>query len=318
MRPLKFLSRYWIVAFCVLLSATASAQTDVDAIMMNKNVLCAGAMYTHNSWKDYWEGTFKRDNGNIGTITTQTYSVMGNYGISNKLNLLFNVPYVSTKASAGTLHGMKGFQDAALMLKWMPFLWHFGKKAIFSVYGVGGVSTPLTNYVADFLPLSIGLHSTNLAIRPMADLQYGHFFVTTSAVYMVRSNISIDRNSYYTTEMHYSNKVSMPDVFGYNGRIGYRSDAWIAEGVIEGMNTLGGFDIRKNDMPFPSNNMDATMVGVNFKYSLSAVPGLELTAGGRYTIAGRNMGQATIINGGVFYIMNFNKKKAQSTDQDKN
>jgi hypothetical protein len=307
-----------IAGCCVLLSAGALAQTDVDAIMMNKNVFCVGAMYSHSSWKDYWEGTFKRDNENLGTVSTQTYSIMGSYGITNKLNVLFNVPYVRTKASSGTLHGMRGLQDASLMIKWMPFLWHVGKKAIFSIYGIGGVSAPMTNYVADFQPLAIGMHSTNLVLRPMADLQYGKFFITGSAVYLVRSNITIDRTAYYTTEMHYTNKVNMPDVLGYNGRIGYRSNTWIAEAVVEGMNTLGGFDIRKNDMPFPSNNMDATLAGVNVKYSLPAVPGLELTAGGRYTIAGRNVGQSTMFNGGIFYIMNFNKRKKESTDQEKN
>jgi hypothetical protein len=278
--------------------------------MMNKNVLCAGAIYSHSSWKNYWEGDFKRNNLNLGTVSTQMYSVMGNYGITNKLNFLFNLPYVQTKASAGTLKGMKGFQDVSVMLKWMPYLQHIGKKGIVSAYVIGGVSTPLTNYVADFLPLSIGMHSTNLSVRGMVDYQRGHLFGTASAIYMYRSNIKIDRNSYYTTQMHYTNKVAMPDMSGYNIRAGYRSNTWIAEAVLENMTTLGGFDIRKNDMPFPSNKMNATMAGVNVKYSLSVVPGLEILGGGKYTISGRNMGQATTIYGGIFYIMNFSKKSA--------
>jgi hypothetical protein len=67
------------------------------------------------------------------------------------------------------------------------------------------------------------------------------------------------------------------------------------------MTTPGGFDIRKNDMPFPSNKMNATMVGAHFKYELNSPKGLLITGGGNYTVAGRNVGQSTAFDFGVFY-----------------
>ncbi|MBA4168125.1 MAG: hypothetical protein H0X41_11405, partial [Chitinophagaceae bacterium] len=162
-------------ALCLCIQM-ADAQTDVDAIMMNKKLFCAGGIYTHSSWKNYWEGDFKRNNRNLGTVSTQMIGVMGTYGICNKLNFIFNLPYVETKASAGTMHGMKGIQDLSLMLRWMPFLKHVGNKGIISAYAVGGVSFPTSNYVADFLPLSIGMRSKTASLRLMADYQLGHFF----------------------------------------------------------------------------------------------------------------------------------------------
>ncbi len=288
--------RLVLIPLYIIAAPSLKAQTDVDAIMMNKNVLCAGAMYSYGSWKNYWEGTFKRNNENMGTVSTQMIGVMGNYGITNKINFLFSLPYVQTKATSGTLKGMKGVQDLSLMVKWMPFLKKLGNKQFIS------------DYVADFLPMSIGLHSRNAMIRGMVDYQKGNFFATASGMYMYRSNVEIDRTSYYDSEMHLTNMVDMPNVIGYNVRSGYRSNAWIIEGVLENMTTLKGYDIRKNDMPFLTNKMIATMAGVNFKYSMSVVPGLELIAGARYTLRGRNMGQSTIFNGGVFYIMNFSKK----------
>jgi hypothetical protein len=108
----------------------------------------------------------------------------------------------------------------------------------------------------------------------------------------------------------------MPNAASGNVRAGYRSKYWIAEVIFDKMNTLGGFDIRKNDMPFPSNKMNATRVGANFKHTLKRVPGLELTGGMMYTVAGRNVGQSTTINGGIFYLMNLsNKPKARSSQQ---
>jgi hypothetical protein len=308
--------------YCLLLLFFASgalpafAQTDFDGIMMQKNNLCIGPMYSHSSWKNYWEGSLKRENLNLGTVSTQMISVMGNYGISNKLNILFGAPYVTTKASAGTLHSQKGVQDGSVWLKWMPVERKLGKGDL-SFYGIAGVSAPLTNYVADYLPLSIGLRSKTLSLRAMGDYQVGKFFITASGTYVFRSNIKIDRDAYYTTEMHYTNEVEMPNVITWNVRTGYRQPNFIAEAFIENMITQGGFDITRNNMPFPSNAMNATRVGAWIKYELKVPQGLSLIATGNYVVAGRNMGQATTIGGGIFQIIDFSKKKTASSSPKK-
>jgi hypothetical protein len=311
--PAAGIGKYGLFLFCLLASMMyVQAQTDADAIMMAKNNFCVGGMYSYSSWKNYWEGTLKRDNQNLGTVSTQMIGVMGNYGISKKLNVLVGIPYVQTKASAGTLHGQKGIQDLSLWLKWMPVEKQIGSGTL-SIYGIGGVSFPTSNYVADFLPLSIGLHSTNLTLRAMADYQLGSFFATVSGSYVVRSNVTIDRTAYYTTEMHYTNKVEMPNAAEFNLRIGYRTDRLIAEAVAGNWTTLGGFDITRNNMPFPSNKMNSTAAGINIKYNVKAVNGLSLIGGGSYIVAGRNVGQATTFNGGIFYILAFKGHK-KATD----
>jgi hypothetical protein len=293
---------------------TLKAQTDEDAIMMNKNNFCVGGTYSYSSWDHYWEGKFKRNNQNLGTVKTQMTGLMGTYGITNKLNVLVNAPYVWTNASAGTLHGQHGIQDLSAWIKWMPIEQKIGK-GVLSVYTLAGGSVPLTNYIADFLPLSIGLHSRTGSGRLMLDYQLGNFFATASGTYTWRSDITIDRNSYYTTSLHLTNNVDMPNLLSFNFRTGYRSDRWILEAVLSNMTTQGGFDIRKNDMPFPSNKMDATMVGAHFKYNFTMVDGLSLTGGGNYTVAGRNVGQSKAFDIGVFYILDFSHKKAGSKNQ---
>lgn len=290
------------------------AQTDLDGIMLKKNVLCAGAMYSQNTWTDYWEGTFKRDNGNLGKVSMRMYTVMGNYGISDKLNFLFSLPYVTTNATQGTLRGLKGMQDLSLMLKWKPWSKRIGKNDIISVYGIGRISFPVDDYIADYLPLALGMRSKTAGVRAMVDYQHGKLFATASGNYTFRSNIEIDRDAYYTTEMHYTSNVDMPDVTGYNVRAGYRSKNWIVEGVVENMTTLGGFDIRKNDMPFPSNKMNFTQVGAGFKHTMKVVKGLELIGGGRYVISGRNVGQSTTIYGGFFYLMDLSGRNKIKTN----
>lgn len=299
--------------FTLLLFASfhlvAHAQTDLDAIMMGKYNLCVGPTYSHSSWKNYWEGTYKRDNQNLGTVTANMYSIMGVYGISDRLNVLFGLPYITTKASAGTLHDSKGFQDLSLWVKWMPIEKKLGKNSVFSLYGLGGFSTPINNYQADYLPLTLGSHSTNLSARLMADYQHRAFFLTASGTYTYRNNITIDRTSYYTTEMHITNEVEMPDIASFNVRTGYRSFRLIAEAFFQQNKTLGGFDIRRNDMPFPSNRMNASIAGVHFKYVPKKIPALSFEAGGSYVFKGRNVGQATEYNASVFYIFPLSHKK---------
>jgi hypothetical protein len=297
------------ISICVLIaiSCNAKAQTDIDAIMMEKKQLCIGPMFTYSSWKNYWEGNLKRDNANIGTISTQMFSVMGAYGITGKLNVLFGAPYIKTKASAGTLHGMKGIQDLSLFIKWMPIEKEIGP-GTFSLYTIGGISLPLTNYVADFLPMSIGLRSKTASARLMLDYQVGNIFATASGTYVFRDNIKIDRNYYYTTESHLTNEVEMPNASNFNFRAGYRSSKLIAEAVLNKWTTLGGFDISRNNTPFPSNRMNATTLGFNGKYVVTKNHNLSLIGGANKTIAGRNTGETTAFYGGIFYIIDFNKK----------
>jgi Putative MetA-pathway of phenol degradation len=302
-----------IIWILLLMPFAGMAQTDIDAIMMEKNAFCVGPLYSNSSWKNYWEGTLKRDNANIGTITTQMFGLMGNYGVTRKLNLLFSAPYVKTKASAGTLRGMKGIQDLSLFVKWRPVQKKMGEGKL-SVFGIAGLSFPLSDYTPDFLPLSIGLHSTTVSARVMADYQQGNLFATGSATYVYRNNIKIDRTAYYTTELHLTNEVEMPDGANFNFRAGFRNQRLIAEAVVNNWTTLGGFDITRNNAPFPSNKMNATTVGANFKYVLPSLPELSLVAGGNLTVAGRNMGQTNTVYGSFFYVFNFSKKE-KSTDQ---
>ena len=297
------------IAGCLLLAMalTASAQTDIDAIMMEKNALCVGPMYMHSSWKEYWEGSLKRENLNLGRVSTDAYSIMGAYGITRKLNALFNVPYIRTKSSAGTLHGMDGFQDLSLWLKYRALQYKINDGRL-SVFAIGGLSVPLTDYPADFLPLSIGVRSRTASARAMVDYQNGNLFATASGTYTFRDDIEIDRTSYYTTEMHYTNKVKMYDMTNINVRAGFRSHRLIAEAIFNQSNSLGGFDITRNNMPFPSNEMNSTSVGVNIKYVIPSIPQLSIVAGGMHTVAGRNVGKATSVYGSLFYVFDFSRK----------
>ncbi|MBP6286360.1 MAG: hypothetical protein KTQ13_03145 [Ferruginibacter sp.] len=290
------------------------AQTDMDGLMMQKNFFCVGPTAGYSSFKNYWEGTLKRDNLNMGRVSATNFMIMGNYGITNRLNVLFGLPYIKTKASAGQMAGQKGLQDLSIWVKWVGYEKHIAKGDLQAII-IGGYSAPVSNYSPDILPLSIGLHSRAATIRLMADYQRGHWFGTASYSYVARNNVKLDRYTYYTTEMHYSNEVRMPDASQWNFRAGYRSEVLIAELVFNKWTTLGGFDIPRNGMPFVSNKMNATSIGINAKYE-TPLNGLSIVANGSTTLAGRNVGQSTGFNAGIFYIFDLSRKKKTDNKKD--
>jgi hypothetical protein len=290
-----------------LLATLVKAQTVDDGIMMSKKQWCNGITYMHSSWNEYWEGTTKRDNKNLGTVTTQSLMLMSNYGISNKVNVLATVPYVWTDASAGTLHGMKGFQDIEVDVKYQFYTTKVGKKGRLSLMAVGGFSTPLTNYENDFLPMSIGLGSTNLSGRLTVDYQRGIFFSTLSSAFVWRSDVTVDRTSYYTDHISYTNKVDMPNMLNSNLFVGIRKNGLTAQFQVLNMYTFGGTDIRPNDMPFVSNQMNMTSLGAHVKYFLPFAPNLEVIGAADYVVAGRNVGQSQTYTAGLYYVLSFTK-----------
>ena len=153
-----FLYQLVLIFSTLTLSLSSSfGQTPVDALLMPKGTACAVVQHSSSSWENYWEGTLKRDNGNIGKFTMQSTAVMGAVGIlSNRFNLIAMLPYISTSATAGTMAGQKGIQDLSVWGKY-KIAEVQTKNGAFAVFGVLGASSPLTSYVPDMQPFSIGL-----------------------------------------------------------------------------------------------------------------------------------------------------------------
>ena len=305
--------RWFFIVMGTLGYNAGITQSDQDALMMKKNEFCTGLMYQQSTWDQYWEGTLKRENLNIGTMKTQMVGYMAMYGITNKLNAFVSLPWVKTSSTAGQWKGQQGIQDVSAWLKY----WAIDKKGAkgrFGLFGLAGVSLPVSDYTIDMLPYSIGLGTTNFNARIMADYQRGKWFATGSMTYVLRSNVELDRTAYYTTGIHYTNEIKMPDATQWMVRAGYRYKNWIAEAVADNWTTQGGHDITRNNMPFVSNRMEATRLGANFKWEDGMVKGLSLLAGGNYALEGRNMGQATTVYGGIVYLFNFSKKSSSNTN----
>ena len=296
---MKKILRYTLTLM-VLVSGAAYAQMPQDAIYMPKKTICAALMYGHSSWDKYWENSLKRENLNIGTHTTQSIGLMAAIGVTDRFNVIVNLPYVWTKTSAGNLMGQKGVQDLSGWLKY---------KAVsvggFSLNGLVGASLPVSRYVPDFLPMSIGLQCRTVSGRLLAN--YTHektgLYLTAHGTYSWRSNIHVDRDAYQADGRVYNtNEVSVPNTYDFAARVGILRTKWQTEVWAERSVCDGGDNIRRNDMPFPTNNMQATMVGWYGKVQPKNI-GVNARIG--YVIDGLNAGQSTSYMLGFLYQFNW-------------
>jgi hypothetical protein len=282
----------------------AYAQTPSDGLMMEKGDLCAGVVYNYDVWDHYWEGDLYRTNGNIGSLRRQTVMPMFALGIGKHINLIGALPWMQVDATAGTLDGVRGFQDAGIWLKGLLADKQLGEGSL-RVFGVVGYAGPASRYLPDYMPLSLGLGCREGMAR--AIVQYDRvsgWYLRSQAAFHLRSHCTIERIFYYANgQPHYTNKVDVPNALSWDVVAG----AWLlgralrAEARLEGMNSLSGDDIRRQLEPFPTNRMIATRLGLFGQYYYPRLNGLSFIVQGGYVLTGRNVGRSASVGVGALY-----------------
>jgi len=301
----RFIGLATTLTLSLLGARVTPAQTLEDAELLQRREVHATVMFGSDAWSEYWEGTLRRSNGNVGTVTTRSVALNAGVGVTERLTVIGALPYVWTEASQGVLHGMSGRQDFTLLAKYRVANPRIAGRARLKVLAVGALSTPTSDYTPDFQPMSIGLHSKSASARLAAHLQdRSGWFVDGYAERIWRANVTLDRSGYFTDGQYYeTNEVAMPDVAKYRGTLGWQRGPWCIPVGLTAQRTLGGGDIRRQDMPFVSNRMNATMAHAELMYFLPGVSNLRLDLGAAHTITGRNVGRSTSFMTGLTYAL---------------
>jgi hypothetical protein len=288
-------------------ASSAAAQVADDEAMAPKKALIAGMFYAHDGWNQYWEGTLKRSNGNIGTVTTQSVTSVVGYGVAERFSVMAALPYVWTQASQGTLRGLSGVQDLTLSAKYKLLTTKPSEHGAFSAFLAGTAAIPMSSYTPDFLPLSIGTGGGRAASHLILNYQSSAaWFVNASTAYTWCSNVRLNRNSYYTNgSLYMTNQVAMPNVMDYALTAGINRGRWRIPLTFVQQRTLGGGDIRRQDMPFVSNRMDFAKLDGSVMYTLNVPKDVSLRIGAAHVLSGRNVGQSTTLTTGVLYAFHF-------------
>lgn len=282
------------------------AQTPLDATMMKQRESCLAVVYDHGSFDEYWEGETLRTNETIATVTRMSINPMIAIGVLDKLNFYVGVPYVKTESNdpnGGHFEGQHGFQDLSLAVKYEIIKKEMGKGKL-SFLAAAGYSTPITNYLSDYRPYSIGFGANELSMRGIAQYRmdmglYGRL----AGGFLLRGDTKAERDYYYNNGSYYTPWMDVPNAWEYNAVVGM----WLLENTLKlevnyyGLKSTSGDDIRKYNAAQPTNKVEFEQVGFAIQYFIKPLKGVSVLANYTSMFDGRNMGKFTNFGGGLTY-----------------
>ncbi|MBL7775616.1 MAG: transporter [Saprospiraceae bacterium] len=295
-----------LLTLSICTAAPLCAQTPADAIMMQPREICVALAYEHASFDQYWEGEKLRSNGTIATVSRDAGMAMLAWGVWGKLNFLAGLPYVKTASSepnGGYFAGAKGLQDLSLALKYQFVEKQLGpgKLALLSTLGF---SLPVSNYLSDYRPYSLGFGATEISLRGIAQYQLDNgFYARTAFAYLRRGQTEAERNYYYNNGSYYTPWMDVPNAWTYQAVLG----KWLfdyrlkLEANFGGLRSVSGDDIRPYAAPQPTNRVEEQAVGAWGQFFFKKLRGLGLLAYYSQVLQGRNTGKSTVFGGGVTY-----------------
>ncbi|HEX6224911.1 MAG TPA: transporter [Chryseolinea sp.] len=302
----NFTRRIYYLLFVLTGVGVAQAQTPLDAIMMKQKESCFALTYDYGSFDEYWEGTVLRTNETIAEVTRITVTPMIAIGLHDKLNFYISVPYVKSESgepNGGLLQGAEGFQDLNLSLKYEILnkeLW----KGKLAVLASGGYATPITNYLSDYRPYSLGNGTNEWSIRGIVQykMEMG-LYARIAGGHLFRGETEVERDYYYNNGSYYTTWMDVPNAWEYNAAIGM----WLLDNKLKlevncyGLHSTSGDDIRKYNAAQPTNKVVFDQLGFSGQYFIKPVKGLGVLAYYSQMFNGRNMGKFTNFGAGLTY-----------------
>lgn len=287
---------------CMLLGAYSQciiSQGPLDGFLRGQGNIVTAISYSHESYDHYYVGDQKTSNQNLGTIKTKSANIYVAGGITDFLDLVVTVPYISATASEGFWSDQHDIQDIGLYLKARLYRSDSSHKNQLQLLGAAGLITPLSDYIAD-APVSIGNQSTQLESRLI-----GHYkcingtFITAQFGYIKRNNITLDRGF----------EISVPDAWDYVLRAGGSYKKLYVDAWVQYQNSRTGTNIGPG-IPFPSNEIDFCRLGFALYHPLPVLDHFGVSLGAAFTINGKNIGQSNRISAALVY--EFSIKKSTS------
>jgi len=306
------------IGICIilfLLGSESIAQTPSDGIMMDARKACVLANYDAGTFDQYWEGSLLRSNETIATVHRNTALPMAAIGILDQLNLYLGAPYVSTHSTypnGGKFAGANGFQDFYIGLKYRVFQKKMKQDNTLAGFLNVGFSAPMTNYLSDYMPYSIGFGAPELSYRGVLQYELSKGpYIRAAAAYLWRGYTEAERDYYYNNGSYYTPWMDVPSAWNFEAVIGswFLNKTLKVELAYNGLRSLSGDDIRPYNAPQPTNMVHWDRMGLSAQYFIEKVKGLSVLAYHTRVINGRNAAKISNFGGGVTYQFNYLKSK---------
>ncbi|MCE7057910.1 transporter [Algoriphagus sp. AGSA1] len=282
------------------------AQMPTDGLMMAKGEICFLLNFEYGEFDHYWEGETLRKNGTIAKVQRRTAMVMAAYGITKKLDVYAGLPYVSTNSTTpngGKFAGTSGMQDLALGLKYEALRLKRDKGEL-TAFGSVLFSTPVSNYLSDYQPYSIGIGAPQIAWRGIVEYEWNNgFYARGLGGYIWKGYTEAEREYYYNDGSYFTSWMDVPSAWTYEAVVGkwFMSKSLRTEFSYNSSRSTSGDDIRAYNAPQPTNRVNMDRIGVFAQYFFNNPKGLGLVASYSRVINGRNAPELSVFSAGVTY-----------------
>ncbi|WP_218598682.1 transporter [Polaribacter sp. NJDZ03] len=288
------------LVFGLALTSQTNAQGLLDGFTPKKGDLSVTASYTSSNYEKFYAGNTKMDAVPVyKEIDQNIYSLYAKYGITNKLSVVLNAPYISAEGNgapypANTTSKQDGFQDISIGLKYNAYTFDFEKLNLDVITGLS-VDIP-TGYEANgILSLGNNTFSTNLTAGLHLQSNDG-LFVTFLNSYQFKGDA--DNTSGGAD-------FDVPNAYYATTKIGYASSAIYVEGWLDYLASTDGVDIGGAGFAgpnFPETKVEYTRLGATVYKNI--IPELGASVGFGTVVDGRNIGKSTNFSVGLTYNLN--------------
>lgn len=282
-----------ILTFSLFLTAFFSnAQSPVNAFLQKKG---NGSVVLSHNFESY-DAVFLVPQRIVGVpifnkITINSTSVYATYGLTDRLNVVANVPYITAQGDASDAvlknlnyrNTQSGFQDISIYLKYKTLIYS-ADKLDFSLITAVGFKTPLGDYTVDEglqSIVSIGNRATSFNALAIGFLKtnYG-LFASGQVGYALRNN-------------------QVPNAFMSELKAGLIQSNFYFDVFVANQTSLSGPDVLAEGFQgfFPATKVNYTRIGLNIFVPIYKQFGL--CTGGSTYIDGRNLGQSSGFYGAV-------------------
>lgn len=261
------------------------AQHLVDGFSQGKGKLAVALSYTRENFDNFYLGEKKTPISirGLDNIITQSVNLYTAYGLTDKIDIVLNIPYISSmsrRLSENQEVREQNLQNGALVLEWKTFQTE-GSTGALSLTTAVGLSTPLSKYPTNLI-YSIGNQSSHL--NPSLLLQYkfsSGLFLNGQGGYSFRTN-------------------KVPDAALLVAKIGFAATRFYIDGWINNQTSTSGIDIGGPGFTparFPETRVNTTNIGTSVYVPVVRSAGISLGGGKRLT--GRNAGLPTWYSAGL-------------------
>ena len=290
---MKFLT-YLPLTLSFLVSISVSAQSPVNGFMQKEGKGSVALSYNSEAYNEVYLVPQKINEVPIfNRMTLKSASVYFTYGLTDKINVVFNIPYIQSQGAAdpqvlknlGYENTRAGFQDITVYAKYRCLTIN-REKFNFNLIGAAGIKSPLGDYrVNDGLQsiVAIGNKSSSLNLLGIGTIRHqSGLFACGQAGYSLRNN-------------------DVPDALISELKVGFIQAHYYFDAFIANQTSTSGTDILAEGFEgfFPSTRVNYTRVGLNIYVPIADKFGVCL-GGSRY-LDGRNVGKSTGFYGGISY-----------------